>query len=382
LKRGTRALTALTLLLALAGCQQKNEKLTQLPAAETATQQAEALAVDVAHVRRENVARSVLATGTTEPIRDANLSPQSAGRIAAINVKEGDKVKAGAVLAKLDSVEAGLRVEASAANAASTIAQYELAKAEYERLAPLAQKGTVTAQQLQRLEGQRNALKAAADAAKVSQADADRTVTNTSLKAPFSGIVSKVPAEVGEFATSVPVTVIVRLVDLSSVDVRVPVHERELGRIAVGNKVTARFPSMDQSAEGAVTFISPEIDPKTRSAEVVTRIPNPTGSFRAGMFAEISIAPQGSQDSLVVPKSAVGGAGENRYVFVVSGDTVEQRKVRVSPVDADTMEVLEGLKQDEAIVESGIGKLSNGVRVKQSATETAAGTTTHAGDKL
>jgi multidrug efflux pump subunit AcrA (membrane-fusion protein) len=100
------------------------------------------------------------------------------------------------------------------------------------------------------------------------------------------------------------------------------------------------------------------------------------------MFTEISIAPKGSQESLVVPKSAVGGAGDNRYVFVVSNDTVEQRKVRVSPVDADTMEVLEGLKQDEAIVESGIGKLSNGVRVKQSATETAAGNTSHAGDKL
>src|SRR5690349_8557356 len=101
LKRGTRVLTALPLLLALAGCQQKNEKLTQLPAAETATQQAEALAVEVTQVRRENVARNVLATGTTEPIRDANLSPNAAGRIAAITVKEGDKVKAGAILAKL-----------------------------------------------------------------------------------------------------------------------------------------------------------------------------------------------------------------------------------------------------------------------------------------
>jgi RND family efflux transporter MFP subunit len=160
------------------------------------------------------------------------------------------------------------------------------------------------------------------------------------------------------------------------------VHERELSRIGIGNKVTARFPSMNQSAEGMVTFISPEIDPKTRSAEVVTRIPNPTGAFRAGMYAEISIAPQGGQESLVVPKSAVGGAGDNRYVFVVSADSVEQRKVRVSPVDADTVEVLEGLKVDEAIVEKGIGKLSNGVRVKQATAEAAAGKADHAGDKL
>jgi RND family efflux transporter MFP subunit len=356
-------LTVFTL-LPLAGCKEKGEKLTQLPAAETATQQAEVVSVVVVPVKRENVTRSVLATGTSEPMRDANLSPQLTGRIASIHVKEGDKVKAGAVLAQLDSVEAGLRVEQSTASAASSRSQYELAKAEYDRLAPLAERGTVTAQQLQRLAGQRDALKSAADAAQVVEANAKHLVTNTAIRAPFSGVVSKVMSEVGEVATMMPVTVVVRLVDLSSVDVRVPVHERELSRIAIGNRVVATFPSTGQSAEGKVTFISPEIDPKTRSAEVVTRIPNPSAGFRAGMFTEISIDPTGTQESLVVPKSAVGGTGDNRYVFVVNGDQVEQRKVRVSPVDADTMEVLEGLKLDETVVLEGIGRLSDGVRVK------------------
>lgn len=356
-------LTAFTL-LPLAGCKEKGEKLTQLPAAETATQQAEVVPVAVVPVKRENVTRSVLATGTSEPARDANLSPQMTGRIASIHVKEGDKVRAGAVLAQLDSVEAGLRVEQTTANAASTRSQYELAKAEYDRLAPLAEKGTVTAQQLQRLAGQRDSLKAAADAAQVMAMDAKRHATNTSIRAPFSGVVSKVLSEVGEVATLMPVTVIVRLVDLSSVDVRVPVHERELSRIAIGNRVVATFPSIGESAEGKVTFISPEIEPKTRSAEVVTRIPNAEGKFRAGMFTEISIDPKGTQESLVVPKNAVGGTGDDRYVYVVNGDVVEQRKVRVSAVDADTMEVLEGLKLDEPVVLEGIGRLSDGVRVK------------------
>ncbi|HEX6243948.1 MAG TPA: efflux RND transporter periplasmic adaptor subunit, partial [Polyangiales bacterium] len=194
-------------LLALAGCKEKGEKLTQLPAAETATQQTEAVSVEVMTVKREKIARSVVATGTTEPIRDANLSPQMTGRIAAITVKEGDKVKVGALLAKLDASEASLRVESTAANAASSHANYELAKAEYERMEPLAAKGTVTQQQLQRLAANRDALKAVADAARVGQADAARNVTITSVKAPFSGVISKVNAEVGEVATLVPPTV-------------------------------------------------------------------------------------------------------------------------------------------------------------------------------
>jgi multidrug efflux pump subunit AcrA (membrane-fusion protein) len=85
------------------------------------------------------------------------------------------------------------------------------------------------------------------------------------------------------------------------------------------------------------------------------------------MFTEISIAPQGSQDSLVVPRTAVGGAGEKRYVFVVSGDAVEQRPVKVSPIDSERIEVLEGVRADEEIVATGIGRLSNGVRVKRGA---------------
>jgi RND family efflux transporter MFP subunit len=363
MKSRSLVLSVLTL-LPLAGCKERGEKLTQLPAAETATQQAEVVSVTVVPVKRENVSRSVLATGTSEPVRDANLSPQMTGRIASIHVKEGDKVKAGAVLAQLDSMEASLRVEQTTASAASSRSQYELAKAEYDRLAPLAERGTVTAQQLQRLAGQRDALKSAADATQVMEADAKRHVTNTSIRAPFSGVISKVHSEVGEVATMMPVTVIVRLVDLSSVDVRVPVHERELARIAIGNRVVASFPSISASAEGKVTFISPEIDPKTRSAEVVTRIPNPESKFRAGMFTEISIDPKGTQESLVVPKGAVGGTGDNRYVYVVNGDVVEQRKVRVSAVDAESMEVLEGLKLDEPVVREGTGRLSDGVRVK------------------
>lgn len=361
-----KARVFIAILLGLTGCGDNAEKLTQLPAAETASQQGDAVAVAGIAVKLENVARAVRATGTSEPAREADLSPQMTGRISAIAVKEGDLVKAGAILAKLDSMEAGLRVESTAANAASTQTQYELAKAEYDRLAPLAAKGTVTAQQLQRLASQRDALKAASDAARVGQADAARNVTNTNVRAPFSGIVSKVKSEVGEVATMVPATVIVRLVDMSSVDVRVPVHERELGRIAVGSKVTATFPSMNQSAEGVVTFISPEIDPRTRSTEVVTRIPNPNNVYRAGMFTEISIEPQKAQESLTVPRTAVGGTGDNRYVFVISGDVVEQRKVRISAVDATSVEVLEGLKADESVVIEGIGRLSNGTRVKLS----------------
>jgi membrane fusion protein, multidrug efflux system len=355
---------ALTLTAVAGGCGDRGEKLTQLPAAEGKDTVDEALPVSTAVVTRQAIVRSVVANGTTEPARVAAIGPQMTGRIGAILVKEGDKVKAGAVLVRLDSDEASLRVQQTAASAAQSKAQYELARAEYERLAPLLERGTITPQQLQRLEAQRDALKSATEAAKVAQSDAARMQGNTTIKAPFAGIVSKVPMEVGEIATMVPASTLLRLVDLSSVDVRVQVHERELGRVAIGDPIEAKFPSNNQMALGQVTFISPEIDPRTRNAEVVTRIPNTDGALRAGMFAEISIKPKTSPNSLVVPASAVAGTGDERYVFLVADQVAKRQKVKVAPVDSKIVEVLEGIAEGQTVVREGLGRLSEGARIK------------------
>lgn len=361
--------------LSLAGCNSGGDKLTKLPAAETAAAEA-ATPVNVTTVRaaRTVVSRDVVASGTTEPAREANIGPQMTARVASVLVREGDLVKSGAQLVRLDSLEASLRVQQVAANAASTASQYELARAEYERMAPLAQKGTVTAQQIERLERQRDTLKASVDATRVAAADAERNVGNTTVRAPFAGVISKVLVEIGEVVTMMPVTHLVRLVDISNVDVRVHVHERELARIQLGNAVKAKFAATGQLAVGKVTFISPEIDARTRTAEVVTRIPNADAQLRAGMFAEISIAPSRSQESVVLPTSAVAGAGENRYVFAVKNGLVERRKVKVSPVTSSLLEVLEGLAEGDEVVHDGLGRLSDGahVTVTKSAESTTA----------
>jgi membrane fusion protein, multidrug efflux system len=320
--------------------------------------------VSAATVTRQPIVRGVVANGTTEPARVADLGPQMTGRIGALLVDEGDKVKLGQNLVRLDADEASLRVQQTAASAAQAKAQYELARAEYERLAPLLERGTITPQQLQRLEAQRDALQSATEAAHVAQSDAARMQTNTVVRAPFAGVISKVNMEVGEVATMMPPSVLLRLIDLSSVDVRVRVHERELTRIAIGDEVEANFSSSKQKAQGKVTFISPEIDPRTRNAEVVTRIPNPQAALRAGMFAEISIKPRSVEDSLVIPASAVAGTGDDRYVYAIDGNSAKRVKVRVAPIDAASVELLEGLPVGTRIVASGLGKLSDGAAVE------------------
>jgi membrane fusion protein (multidrug efflux system) len=362
------ALSALTLV----ACGGNKEQLTQLPGGEISQAEAETLTVNTTRVGTGVVSRSVIATGTLEPAREANLGPQMTARVANVLVKEGDKVNAGQPLVLLDSVEASLRAQQVAANVANTEAQYELAKGEYERMAPLVAKGTVTAQAIERLSRMRDSAKAAAEAAKAQEADAKRHIGNASVRAPFAGVVSKVYVEIGEVATMMPVTLLVRLVDLSSVDVRVRVHERELSGVAIGNEVHATFSASGEKATGQVAFISPEIDPRTRTAEVVTRIPNADGKLRAGTFAEIAISPSSSHNGLTLASSAVAGTGANRYVFAIKGGSVERTKVRVAPLGTDSVEVLEGLSVGDEVVRDGLGRLGDGAHIKRANAEAKA----------
>jgi membrane fusion protein (multidrug efflux system) len=348
--------------LIAAACGQKTEKLTELPPIEAASAKPP-VSVQSLRLQKSQVERSVLATGTTQPVRSADLGPQMTARVNQVLVKEGDVVKAGAGLVRLDVSDVEIRVRQAEASAASTQAQYQLAASEYERLAPLAKSGTVTAQNLERLAGQREALKAAADAANIAAENARHVMADALVKAPFAGVVSRVPVEVGEVATMVPVTVLVRLVDLSSVEVRVRVHERDLPRLQVGDAVLASFASTGERAEGQISFISPEIDPQTRTAEVVTRIPNEQRTLRAGMYAEIQVKLHDRHEGLVLPRTALVNSAGSEYAMIVEDGVLAQRKVHTLPIDEQHAEVVEGLKEGDVVVTAGLTRLAAGQKV-------------------
>ena len=128
----------------------------------------------------------------------------------------------------------------------------------------------------------------------MAAADAARTGRHHLGARPFAGFVSKVQMDVGEIATMMPPSVLLRLVDLSSVDVRVKVHERELARVAIGDAVRGQVPEQQPDRAWAR---SPSSAPRSTRAPATPRwsraSPMPTVLLRAGMFAEIEHQAQG-----------------------------------------------------------------------------------------
>lgn len=358
----TRSILLPLIAAALGACSNAEGNLPDLP--DPSAGAGGAVEVPVATVSEEAIVVPVVASGATEPVRAADLGPQLTAQVAEVLVQEGDAVTAGQPLVRLDVRDASLRAAQAQAGAASANVQAQLAAAEYQRLAPLAERGTIPTQQVDQLRAQRDALANAAQAANAMAGQARRGVTESIVRAPFAGTVSMVLAEVGEVATMMPPTILVRLIDLSEVEVSVRVHERDLVSIARDDAVEVRFPSARQTSTGRVTFISPEIDPRSRTAAVTTRIPNPLGNLRAGMFAELRIQPSQQRRGLVVPRSAVLGSGEETAVFVIKGDRAERRAVTVAPIDDDRVESTNGLRAGETVATGRLDRLADGSPVR------------------
>ena len=182
----------------------------------------------------------------------------------------------------------------------------------------------------------------------------------SSLRAPFAGIVVSVPVDVGEIATMAPATTLVRLLDISELEIRVRVPERDLPGIGVGDAVVAHFPSLNTQAKGRVEQVSVEIDPKTRTAEVVARVPNQDLGLRAGLFTVLQINPKKQRSALVVPQSSIGGTAEQAFLYLVQDGQARRQAVKVEPIDDRRVEVTDGLEPGAVIVAGELDRIGDG----------------------
>jgi RND family efflux transporter MFP subunit len=247
----TRSVALAALVLAACG-EDGAKKISLQPPVAAADSTAAAAApapVETIVAAAGEVAAAVNATGTSQPIRKADLAPAMSGRIEKIYVREGQHVAAGQILVALDGRTAQLGAEQARQAAAASAAQADQLDADHRRLEPLAQRGSVAASRLEQLDSQRRAARAQARAAQSAADAASRAAQNAILRAPFPGTIADLPHEVGELAST---STLARLVDLSELEIHVRVAARDLGRIAAADAVTAAFPQLGVTARGAV----------------------------------------------------------------------------------------------------------------------------------
>ena len=285
--------------------------------------------VEVAPVSRGDFVASAEFVGTLQARATADLYARVNGQIVEIRADTGDRVRAGQVLARIDTGELNERVQQ--AQAAQRMAEATLgerraalgiARSTADRTRALYEQQLVSQQQhdqaqaeLQGAEAQVQVAQASVSQARANVGAARAELEKTLITAPFSGVVGKRHLDKGAFAaTNRPVF---SLVDLSTIKTTVPLTEKDAGRVRVGQAATVRLES-DPAArfQGIVARIASVFDPNTNTTEAEVEIANPDGRLKPGMFANVSIAFAVEPGALLVPRSAVVEDERDTFLFL------------------------------------------------------------------
>ena len=317
-----------------------------------------AMQVVAVEARRQPVSETLSLVGTLAPNEMVEIKSETDGAVAQINFKEGEQVEAGRLLIRLDDTKLAAALAESEAN-------FKLAKSREDRNEQLYRNQLISPQELDQSASLFQATQAAVEVKK-------RELKDTRITAPFAGVVSIRSVSPGQVISRN--TTLTWLVDLDPVKVELNVPERYLGQVAVGQSIVfsvAAFPN--DRFKGEVYFISPQLDPATRTALVKARIPNPAHKLKGGMFASLSLTLVLRDSAVVVPEPALMNNGDAVTVFVVDDrNTAQIRPVKIGLRQAGRAEVLSGVEAGEKVVVEGVQKLFPGAPVKQGPAEAAA----------
>jgi len=287
--------------------------------------------VTVVQPARAPAVQAVYATGTVEASITIRVAPQVAGRLFELKADEGQAVKAGEVLARLD--DSDLRASVSELEARAVFATQQ-----FERVNALLDKGWVAKDKFDQARTEM-------DAAKQAHRRAGELLRFLQLKTPADGTIIRRDGEVGDF---IPVNQPVFYLAKAGVPLRITadVDEEDIPLVKAGQKVLIRsdaFPA--QVFGGRVKEITPKGDPVARSYRVRIELPADT-ALLIGMTAETNIVTEEKRDALMIPASAVAGGS----VWVVRGGKLESVPVRIGIKGRERVEALSGLNEGDKVV--------------------------------
>lgn len=325
----------------------------------------ELTAADLTTPQQREMTRSIPLSGALRPRDWTTVKMRVAGEIRELLVREGQPVKRGEVIARLDALDFQARLDEKLADLEGARAQLALAeknRANQKALLDqkfISQNAYDSTQSTFQVSGAR--LKALEAQVRLAQKALDDTV----LRAPISGIVSQRLAQPGE---KLPVDAkLVELMDLGELEVEAPVPAGDIPSIRPGQAVNFRVEGFgDRTFSGRVGRINPSTQPGTRSILVYALLPNASGALKAGMFAKGAVTVSRIDRALVIPLAAVRIEGSQPVVYRVAGGSLQRQPVKLGLQNDDegVVQVLDGLDAQAQIVKSNLGVLRAGSQVK------------------
>lgn len=311
--------------------------------------------VEVAHPYREDIHASYEATAVLTSDADAPVIARVAGELIELLVEEGDTVKAGQVLARLDGERLRLEMLAAKANLAR-------ASREYTRNTDLHERGLISASLFEGLKYDLAALEASYELAALNYG-------YSNIRSTIAGVVASREIKPGQNINVGDVAF--RITDTAELIAHLQIPQSQLPKFQAGQTATLHVASMPGvEFPASIARISPTIDSRNGSFRATAIIKNDANHLVPGMFGRFMIAYEIHEDALIIPAAALFDEDEQTSVYVVNDGEVAKRVVETGIRAGDMIEILGGLNENEEIVVIGHSGLRDGSKVLASNTNT------------
>ncbi len=313
--------------------------------------------VEIAEAKVQKVEDKFEAVGTVEALEAITVVSEIDATIIALPFQEGSFIRKGTLIAQLDDLQPAAEVSRAEALRSQSQTNYDRVKAVVDQKA-----------------GAPQDLDDAAAALKVAEANlalAKARFAKTRIVTAFDGIIGARKVSVGTFLRAGQA--ITELANIDEIRVNFSSPERFLSQLNNGAEVavsTTAYPGY--VVKGKIIAIEPVLDPGTRNARVVARVPNPGRKFRPGMSANVAAILSERPNAVTIPNEAVFASGDQTFVFMVKPDSTAARvPVTLGTRLSDVVEVIRGLQSGTRVVRAGHQKLFEGAKVMPVASQNA-----------
>lgn len=337
----------------------------------------ELLADDVTVATMRPLQRLLHVTGSLRPVAYATVKARSAGEVRELAVREGEAVRAGQLLGRIDTTELDLRVRAASDNVAAARGQVDIARKNRDNNRALFERGFISATSLQNAEAQLVTAQATMDANSAALDLARKALADAAVLAPIDGVVAARLVQPGE-----RVTIDARLldiVDIRQLELEASVPASEISQVRVGQTVQVQPEGQATALVGKVVRVNPTNLAGSRSYLVYVQLPNPEQRLRAGLFAEAAIVLEQRSAVLTLPATAVRQGAAGPTVLAIEDGKLVEHAVATGQTSDDaggSIEIRAGLGAGAQVVRRDLGALRAGSRVSIGAARSASPTRT------
>jgi RND family efflux transporter MFP subunit len=309
-------------------------------------------------------------TGTLRAVDQVTVKAKVAAEVRAVLVREGESVKAGQVLVKLDTSEYEARVAQARGNLNNARAQMEIATKSRDNNLALVEKGFISKNAFDNSASQYAAAKASVDSAQGALDIVLKSLNDTVSRAPISGLVSVRHVQPGEKVAMD--SRLLEIVNLQQLELEAAVPSSEISKVAIGQKVELRIEGLSQRFDGKVVRINPATQAGSRSVPVYVQVANPQNLLRVGMFADGRLLLSSKAGVVTLPQSAVRKVNNGSFVFAIVNNKIERLPVTLGNTglvgDDHHIEITSGLEFGAQVIRADMGNLTPGTPVRVNAT--------------